>query len=115
MSLATPDAIVVLDDGQFYVELCAELCADLERSHAPGTEGGFLQRRCYVSVTSPGGYECIGSFGRSGDGCWEASIDAPFDPATGSDRRRLACGTSRLDAVVAIWAARHDARCRHMA
>jgi hypothetical protein len=121
MSLATPDAIVVLDDGQFFVELNAQIRADIDAFDAtnvpgvPCAQGGFLLRRCYVSVTSPGGYECIGSFACCDDGRWEASVDAAFDPATGTDSRRVARGASRLDAIAAVWAARHEARCRHLA
>lgn len=97
---------VILDDGEFYIELNANF--------GPGNAPGFLQRRCYVGVTTPGGYECVGSFGRcSVTGMWSASIDAPYDPRTDSDARLIGSYPRRLDAIVALWSARQLAHCRH--
>jgi hypothetical protein len=42
-----------------------------------------------VGVTTPGGYECVGSFAQDPRGRWHASFDAPYDPVTDSDSRWL--------------------------
>ena len=105
MPTQVTDGIQILDDGEYYVELNVNF--------PPAEAPGFLQRRCYVGVTTPGGYECVGGFAHNARGFWEASIDAPYDPATGSDSRPLGKHRSRLDAIVALWAARRRALCRH--
>jgi hypothetical protein len=97
--------VQILDDGEYYVELNV--------NYPPEDAPGFLQRRCYVGVTTPGGYECVGSFERNAAGNWQASIDAAYDPKTDSDRRRLGEYPTRLDAIAALWSARRDAFCRH--
>jgi len=96
---------VIVDDGEFYIELNDNVDACI----APG----FLQRRCYVGVTTPGGYECVGSFQRDARGLWHASIDALYDQHSGSDSRSMGQFTQRLDAIVALWQCRHEAHCRH--
>ena len=65
---------VILDDGEFYIDLNC----NYEASNAPG----FLERRCPYSATTPGGFECIGSFGKALDGTWKADVNAPYDPDT---------------------------------
>ena len=95
----------ILDDGEYYVEL--------NDNYPPAEAPGFLQRRCYVGVTTPGGYECVGGFERNARGLWQASIDAAYDPTTGSDSRLLGQHRSRLDAIAALWSARRRALCRH--
>lgn len=106
MNTDTGRGISVLDDGEFYIEL---------NVNSPAREApGFLQRRCYVGVTTPGGYECIGSFEREPAGGWSASIDIPYDEEADSDSRRLGHFDERLDAIAALWGARRDAYCRHL-
>lgn len=102
---AADDGVVILDDGLFYVELNCNYGA----AEAPG----FLQCRCYVGVTTPGGYECIGSFDKRVDGGWRASVDLAYDAATDSDNRELGVFSKRLDAIAALWGARHQAYRRH--
>lgn len=97
--------VVILDDGMFYI--------DLNCNYSPALAPGFLQHRCYVGVTTPGGYECVGSFDQKHDGMWEASIDIEYDHETESDARILGRFPTRLDAIAALWAARHQAHCRH--
>ena len=97
-------SLVVLDDGEYFIELNP----NMQPAEAPG----FLQQRWYVGVTTPGGYECIGSFERHAGDEWEASIDTSIDD-NGSDSRRLGRFAQRLDAIVTLWTARHDALCRH--
>jgi hypothetical protein len=96
---------VIADDGEYYIEL--------DGNHAPNDAPGFLQRRCYIGVITPDGYECVGSFGRNEQGLWQASIDAPYDEATGTDRRTLGQFTERMNAIVALWGRRREAYCRH--
>ena len=105
MTTYTLHRALVLDDGEFYVELNENFAVD----EAPG----FLQRRCYVGVTTPGGYECVGSFAQDPRGRWQASVYAPYDPVTDSDSRSLGRHNSRMDAIVALWSARRQALCRH--
>ena len=105
MTTQVTEGMQILDDGEFYVELNGNV--------PPAQAAGFLQRRCYVGVTTPGGYECVGSFERNAAGHWQASIDAVYDPKTGSDNRPLGVHPTRLDAIAALWSARRDAFCRH--
>lgn len=106
MDTDTNRGAVVLDDGSFYVELYA----DDQTAEA----AGFLQRRCYVGVTTPGGYECIGSFERDVvRGGWRALVDQAYEPSSDSDCRQVGRFAQRLDAIVALWGARHSALCRH--
>lgn len=97
--------VVILDDGAFYIELNC--------NHSPALAPGFLQHRCYVGVTTPGGYECVGSFEQKPDRMWEASIDIEYDSKTDSDAKSLGRYPTRLDAIAALWAARHEAHCHH--
>jgi hypothetical protein len=99
MTLAT----ILLDDGEFYVELNA----NFEPARAPG----FLHRRCRTSLTTPGGYECVGSFDMAKSGRWTADLNAPFDDATCSDVLRLGEFGERLNAIAALWRRRGEALC----
>ena len=74
---SSEQGLVIVDDGEYYIELNINYDATI----APG----FLQRRCCFGVTTPGGYDCIGSFERDARGVWQASIDAPYDERTGGD------------------------------
>ena len=96
---------VILDDGEF----CIDLNCNYEASNAPG----FLERRCPYSATTPGGFECIGSFDKAVDGTWRADVNAPYDPATDGDCRIVAQGVSRLDAIAALWRERHTAHTKN--
>ena len=105
MTYAT-DRVVILDDGECYVEL--------NRGDEPDIQLlSFLKRRCYISITSPEGYECIGSVERDARCHWLSMIDAPLDPYTGIVSRLLRSYPERLAAVMALWNARHQAYCRH--
>lgn len=97
--------LVILDDGEFYVELNGNYDATL----APG----FLQRRCSRGLTTPGGYECIGSFERSAAGRWRADVNATFDEVTGGDVLVLGEFDERMDAISALWRRRHEALQSH--
>jgi hypothetical protein len=106
MTTTSDTNVMLLDDGLFYV--------DLNCNYPPAFAPGFLQRRCYLGVTTPGGYECVGSFDRSAsDGMWEDSIDVPYNPAADSDARLIGRFPKRLGAIVALWGSRHEAHCRH--
>lgn len=99
-------SLVILDDGRYSIELHA----NSPRARAPG----FLRRRCYVGVTTPEGYECLGSFAQEfGSGLWVAAINALYDEARDSDSRVVGRFPRRLDAIVALWGARGDAYQRH--
>ena len=105
MTTGSNEGPVVLDDGLFYIELNCNYPSD----EAPG----FLQHRCYQGVTTPGGYECVGSFERDAQGQWRASVDAPYHEESGGDSRHLGSFADRLDAIATLWGARHGAHCRH--
>jgi hypothetical protein len=93
---------VLLDDGEFVVVSAA---GDGLRRCA-----GFLERRCGLSAETPNGLECLGAFVQRTDGAWEARISTPIDAASGTDCKVVAASNDRLDAVVALWQARHQAR-----
>ena len=103
---AVAERMIVLDDGQYYIELVTTKAAAV---NAPG----LLKRRCYVSPTSPDGYEVLGVFHRLDDGEWDASIDASVDPVTGIRSRELGPFSERLSAAVALWNCRRQAHSRH--
>lgn len=98
-------SLIILDDGAFYVELNCNYA----KSDAPG----FLHRRCEFGVTTPGGYECLGSFQKAVDGSWNADVAAPMDEETGCDCAILARNVSRMDAIAALWAGRTRAYSTH--
>ena len=96
---------IVLDDGEFYIELNG----NYEAAVAPG----FLQRRCLQGLTTPSGFECIGSFDKSSQGKWRADVNAPYDPTSESDVLVLAMDVERMDAISVLWHGRHQALCNH--
>ena len=61
------------------------------------------------------GYECVGRFELNAQGHWAVSINAPYRDDSGGGRRDLGELAHRLDAIAALWGARHDAHCRHQA
>lgn len=97
--------LVILDDGEFFIDLNCNYKA----SNAPG----FLERRCAYSATAPGGFECVGGFDKAPDGTWRAYVNAPYDPETDGDCRRVIEGASRMDAIAALWRERHNAYATH--
>lgn len=104
------DRLVVLDDGEFYVEIDATLASE---AVAPG----FLKRRCYVSPTSPDGYECVGRFALNRQYHWMAEIDVTADLqnrfTNGDGTRTLGVYAQRVTAIVDLWMNRRQAYCRH--
>jgi hypothetical protein len=93
--------VFLLDDGSFFV-----VGAD------GGAQGsaGFLERRCAISPETPNGTECLGAFVQRPDGKWEARISTKFDMASRSDCKILSTSSERVDAIVALWRARHEAQ-----
>lgn len=96
---------IILDDSQFFINLNC----NYEAANAPG----FLKRRCAYSATTPGGFECVGSFDRAPDGTWNASINTVYDPEADSDACVVAEGSSRIDAIAALWRERHRVHFGH--
>lgn len=94
-------SLIILDDGVFYVELNC----NYPKAEAPG----FLQRRCGYGLTTPGGYECLGSFQKAAHGFWSADVNAPLDEDTDSDCLMLTQNVSRMDAIAALWVGRNRA------
>ncbi len=97
--------VVLLDDGEYYIE------HNINYSIEQGN--GFLLRRCTASLTTPGGYECIGGYERTAAGKWRASIDAPYSAERETDCEDIGAFDARLDAITALWKRRQDAYCRH--
>lgn len=96
--------LILLDDEEFYIERNCNGDA--------ATTNGFLHRRCPVSLTTPGGYECIGGYEHRASGKWRASINAPYDEASDRDTRELGDFHTNLDAITVLWKARREAYCR---
>jgi hypothetical protein len=101
VSLQTLAEHRILDDGEFYVVLNAD--------QAPETAAGFLQHRCVVSTSTPGGFQCIGAFTQQPDGLWEVKITKVYDHADETDCTVVAQGVARKDAIFALWKAKFDA------
>jgi hypothetical protein len=91
----------LLDDGHYYIVLNQHQAAD--------RAAGFLQRRCTVSPTTPGGFECIGSYAIRADGRWEAHIARRCGAVDDNCSTLIVAGVDRLDAIVGLWQARRPA------
>ena len=96
---------VLLDDGKFYIERNVNF--------APGAAAGFLLRRCATSLTTPGGYECIGWYKGDPGGKWAAYIDAPYNPLSDDEFVLLGKFDSCMDAISELWRRREEAFSRH--
>lgn len=96
---------IIIDDGRYYIDLNC----NYEAPDAPG----FLALRCPRGLTTPGGFDCLGSFDKKPDGTWQASIHTLLDEETDSDARTVAAGVSRMDAIAALWKHRESAFSRH--
>jgi hypothetical protein len=96
---------VLLDDGQFLVVLDVNQSADMAN--------GYLKRRCFVGPSTPEGTACVGNFVQEPSGRWCATINAPYDLRSDSDCTVVATGAARLDAIIDLWHARHDAYFDH--
>ena len=95
---------VLMDDSDFYVE--HEI---LQPFHLGG---GFLLRRCAVTIQTPGGYECIGRY-ELRIGRWVAWIDVPYDDDRDADTLMLGRFNTRDEAIAVLWVRRNEALCRH--
>ena len=95
----------LLDDMNYQVVL------DDRRS--PDIADGVLERRCLTSSSTPAGCACVGGFEMQRDGQWTAWVATPSATRSGADRRLVAAGVERLDAIVALWGARNDAFFNH--
>lgn len=96
------EARVSLDDGDFYVEH--------NQNYPVDAGNGFLLRRCSQTVTTPGGYECVGGYEHLLNGLWRSHISA--DCTEESDCRSLGEFASRSEAIAQLWLNRHLAVCR---
>ncbi|WP_198970951.1 hypothetical protein [Xylophilus sp. ASV27] len=94
------DAVTILDDGEFYVELHP----DYQDAVAPG----FLLRRCAQSSTAPNGFVCLGGFDEALNGSWTADVKAHWDPCGEEERVELASDALRMDAIAALWRGRKN-------
>lgn len=106
MGASPPGGTIVADDGRFH----------LERVSAAGsTEVAFLRRRCYHGVTTPQGYACIGAVERVAQGHWLARVDVRAGSAPLKDQPVQVLGVyaTEMDALMALWARRCSAWCRH--
>jgi hypothetical protein len=85
----------------------------LDDRRSPDIADGVLERRCLTSSSTPAGSAGVGGFAMLRDGTWTAWISAPSATQSGADRRIVATGVERMEAVVALWRARHDAYFNH--
>jgi hypothetical protein len=97
--------LILQDDGLYYIE---RNC-----NGDPDTTNGFLQHRCPVTATTPGGYECVGSYERNLSGTWRASIDVPYVEDSDIETQEFGPFGTRIEAIAALWIARHSAYCRY--
>lgn len=104
MRIMSTPGIIILNDGQYRIHL--------NRHFNPATAPGFLEVHCPLPRI-PAGYEHIGSYEQLADGRWKAVIDIPHSIETGENWRMIYRGRNRLDAIAALWMARHDAYYRH--
>jgi UDP-N-acetylglucosamine 2-epimerase len=91
---------MLLDDGRYFV---------VTASGGLQSNAGFLERRCAVSAATPDGSECLGAYVLGLNGDWEARISTKFNIASSSDCMIVEISNDRLDAIVALWRARHGA------
>ena len=108
MVTRTQAARRILDDGEFYVVLDTT-------THSPDVAGGFLERRCPVSASTPRGFECIGGFMKQIDGQWKATIAKGTDLSGEGEAALVAKNVGRADAIVALWKAKYEAFVGHHA
>lgn len=96
--------MIVLDDGEFFVEQ--------NTTYALGSGPGLLCRRCGAEPDVSQGFECVGSFELRSDGLWEARIRTAVDAVASMAARRVGAFPERRRALSALWLARQVAR-RH--
>lgn len=99
------EPIILQDDGTFYIELNA--------NNQPAGANGFLHRRCPVSLTTPGGFECVGDFTYQPNGLWRSGVTKAYEAGTDEDFLLLGEFKLRIEAIVAMWHNRHKAHCSH--
>jgi hypothetical protein len=66
--------------------------------------------RCPRSDAAPRGAECVGAFFGGPEGTWSARIAGAADVRPEIEYDTIVAGAKRLDAIAALWLARHDAR-----
>lgn len=96
---------VLLDDGKFYIER--------NTNFVPGAATGFLLRRCPISLTTPGGYECVGWYKNHPGGKWSAYIDASHNQVSDDDFVSLGKFELCDEAISELWRRREEAFFRH--
>ncbi len=108
MNACTKQRLIVCDDQEYFIEL-APAAVDSRQA------AGVLCRRSFVTLTTPSGYACVGSFGRDADDSWSAKITAFYDPASDVNFELVGQGLKRTGAIVALWRNRHRAYLAHTA
>jgi hypothetical protein len=93
---------ILLDDGEYFIALGA--------GRDQAIAAGFLEHRCPRSDAAPRGAECVGAFFGSSGGTWSARIASAADERPEIEYETIVAGAERLDSIVALWLARHDAR-----
>jgi hypothetical protein len=93
---------ILLDDGEYFIALGA--------GREQAVAAGFLEHRCARSDAAPRGAECVGAFFGGPEGTWSARIASAADGHPEVEYDTIVAGAKRLDAIVALWLARHDAR-----
>lgn len=98
---AADDERIFIDDGTYYIQ--GNINGDRVDTN------GFLHRRCPVSMTTPGGYDCPGGYQRDVHGKWVADINIDWDDQSQSDCKSVGTFNTRNEAIAALWAHRHEA------
>lgn len=94
-SPATDDKIM-LDDGEYFIQ-------HNENYPLENGNGFLMKRRALGEADAIGGYEF------KIDGKWHVDVTTAWDEETDSDCRMVGVFDERLDAIPALWLARHTA------
>lgn len=96
---AAADDKILLDDGEYFIQHNANY--PLESSN-----GFLMKRRSFGEADAIGGYDC------QIEGKWHVDVTASWDDETETDCRTVGSFDDRLDAIAALWLARHEAHSR---
>lgn len=102
---SSPDARILLDDGEYYIE-------------AESEESGLLLRIRSMALLEEDDAECHGGYSRRGDGTWIAQFrantepDDDFDRATSDEGDEIEVytveGDDREHVIAMLWLMRHS-------
>lgn len=95
-----PDLLVLLDDGDFFVEHDPANCFE--------TGGGWLQRRWPDDRSHQNAHQVLGTYWKDNSGAWCAAMGPPVAPMATENLPRY---ETRNLAIAHLWLNRHAASC----